>query len=98
MGALSKADSQDDAAQTSAQPKRTCSILFRSPLSHGYQISRVIAADDIPSFDTQDVFLLSHFTSTASINLIGNQSIWAEDVVQLALQVGKPLKMDRETR
>lgn len=45
-------------------------------------------ADGTPGFDTHDVFLLAHFTSTTSTNLIGSQSIWVGEVLQLALQVG----------
>ncbi|KAF2187415.1 hypothetical protein B0J14DRAFT_607392 [Halenospora varia] len=85
IAAVSKADCQDNAARSSAQPKKTSSILSHSSLSHGYQISQVIA-DDAPVFDTHDVFLLAHFKSTTSISLIGSQSIWVEDVLQLALQ------------
>lgn len=90
--AVSKADCEDNAAYPSAQPKKASSISPHTSLSHGYQTSWVIA-DDAPGFDTQDVFLLTHFMSTTSINLIGSQSTWAEDVVQLALQVGKTPKM-----
>jgi hypothetical protein len=39
-------------------------------------------------YDTQDVLLLMHFTSTTSTDLIGCQQIWIEDAMQLAFQVG----------
>ncbi|CAH0024563.1 unnamed protein product, partial [Clonostachys rhizophaga] len=83
--AVSKADCEDSAARPSAQPKKASSISSHTSLSPGCQISWVIA-NDAPVFDTQDVFLLTHFMSTTSISLIGNQSIWVEDVLQLALQ------------
>ncbi|KAF2824744.1 hypothetical protein CC86DRAFT_407899 [Ophiobolus disseminans] len=43
-------------------------------------------ADNAPLFDTHDVFLLAHFKSTTSTGLMGSQSIWVEDVLQLGLQ------------
>ncbi|KAL2068900.1 hypothetical protein VTL71DRAFT_15238 [Oculimacula yallundae] len=37
-------------------------------------------------FETQDVLLLMHFTSTTSRDLIGPQQLWTEDAMQLAFQ------------
>ncbi|KAH9224485.1 hypothetical protein DL95DRAFT_439641 [Leptodontidium sp. 2 PMI_412] len=37
-------------------------------------------------FETQDVLLLMHFTSTTSLDLIGPQQLWTEDAMQLAFQ------------
>ena len=38
-------------------------------------------------FETQDVLLLMHFTSTTSLDLIGTPQLWTEDAMQLAFQV-----------
>ncbi|CZT02607.1 hypothetical protein WAI453_002123 [Rhynchosporium graminicola] len=39
-----------------------------------------------PIFETHDLLLLIHFTSTTSRDLIGPQQLWTEDAMQLALQ------------
>ncbi|KAH7112794.1 hypothetical protein B0J11DRAFT_597580 [Dendryphion nanum] len=51
----------------------------------GNQISPGIAECN-RVFDTQDVFLMMHFMSTTSIDLLGDPKLWAQDTMQLALQ------------
>ncbi|KAK0706108.1 hypothetical protein B0T26DRAFT_443398 [Lasiosphaeria miniovina] len=46
----------------------------------------LVMTDSSKSFDTRDVFLLVHFTSTTSFDLLGSQKLWAKDAMQLAFQ------------
>ena len=52
----------------------------------GDQIRPRIAECD-REFGAHDVFLLIQFTSTTSIDLLGDPKLWAQDATQLALQV-----------
>lgn len=51
-----------------------------------YHLS-LIPSQDRELFGIEDGLLLTHFESTSSLGLIGDQKLWVTDILQLAFQV-----------
>ena len=57
-----------------------------SPALPNHYLSSV-PLEDRQLFGIEDAFLLTHFISTTSSGILGDQKLWAGDVLQLAFQV-----------
>lgn len=83
---VAKGESQTNAARPSNERNETPLTATEALATLGNQMLPGMAECD-RVFNVQDVFLMMQFTSTTSIDLIGDPKLWAQDAMQLAFQV-----------
>ncbi|KAH8886601.1 hypothetical protein GQ53DRAFT_827915 [Thozetella sp. PMI_491] len=82
---ITEVTAEINAMHSEEKPKEPPRSVAGRVTSLGYQIPPAMAERSI-GFDAQDVFLLMHFTSTISKDLLGEYTLWAGDVMQLAFK------------
>ena len=78
------------AKKTSTPPASPAGTTLLTELSSYGSFDRglsTLSVEDRGVFGSEDAFLLLHFASNASFDLIGDQSLWVKKVLPLALQV-----------